>query len=117
MHLDSIAVKSGDEVKAGQKLGVSGNTGTRTTGEHLHFGVKNISADGKSRDVDPAAYLAEIAQKGNIQLQALHNGNDLLAKYKDSNTQGIDTNQSPDDWMKKLLSSEDSSVGMLIVIL
>jgi hypothetical protein len=36
----------------------------------------------------------------------------LLAKYKDSNTQGIDTNQSPDDWMKKLLSSEDSSVGM-----
>lgn len=112
MHLDSIAVKSGDEVKAGQKLGVSGNTGTRTTGEHLHFGVKNISADGKSRDVDPAAYLAEIAQKGNIQLQALHNGNDLLAKYKDSNTQGIDTNQSPDDWMKKLLSSEDSSVGM-----
>jgi murein DD-endopeptidase MepM/ murein hydrolase activator NlpD len=63
MHLDSIAVKSGDEVKAGQKLGVSGNTGTRTTGEHLHFGVKNISADGKSRDVDPAAYLAEIAPK------------------------------------------------------
>src|SRR5574344_459687 len=112
MHLDSIVVKPGDEVKAGQKLGVSGNTGTRTTGEHLHFGVKNISADGKSRDVDPAAYLAEIAQKGNIQLQALHNGNDLLAKYKDSNTQGIDTNQSPDDWMKKLLSSEDSSVGM-----
>ncbi len=26
MHLDSIAVKVGDEVKAGQKLGVSGNT-------------------------------------------------------------------------------------------
>src|SRR5574344_716151 len=112
MHLDSIAVKSGDEVKAGQKLGVSGNTGTRTTGEHLHFGVKNISADGKSRDVDPAAYLAEIAQKGNIQLQALHNGNDLLAKYKDSNAPGTDTIQSPEDWMKKLLSSEDSSVGM-----
>lgn len=112
MHLDSIVVKPGDEVKAGQKLGVSGNTGTRTTGEHLHFGVKNISADGKSRDVDPAAYLAEIAQKGNIQLQALHNGNDLLAKYKDSNAPGTDTIQSPEDWMKKLLSSEDSSVGM-----
>src|SRR5574344_237571 len=112
MHLDSIVVKPGDEVKAGQKLGVSGNTGTRTTGEHLHFGVKNISADGKSRDVDPAAYLAEIAQKGNIQLQALHNGNDLLAKYKDSNAPGTDTMQSPEDWMKKLLSSEDSSVGM-----
>ena len=46
MHLDNIAVKVCDEVRAGQKLGVSGNTGTRTTGEHLHFGVKNITADG-----------------------------------------------------------------------
>ena len=111
MHLDSIAVKVGDEVKAGQKLGVSGNTGTRTTGEHLHFGVKNISADGKTRDVDPASYLAEIAQKGNLKQQALYNGNDLLAKYKD-NGSGVDTSLSPDDWMKKLLSSEDASTGL-----
>ena len=116
MHLDSIAVKAGDEVKAGQKLGVSGNTGTRTTGPHLHLAVKNISADGNSRDVDPAAYLAEIAQKGNIQQQALHDGKDLLAKYKDNTNpeNQLDENLrlSPDEWMKKLLSSEDSSVGM-----
>ena len=111
MHLDSISVKAGDEVKAGQKLGVSGNTGTRTTGEHLHFGVKNISADGKVRDVDPASYLAEIAQKGNLKQQALHNGHDLLAKYRD-NSSGVDTSLSPDDWMKKLLSSEDASTGL-----
>ena len=111
MHLDSIAVKVGDEVKAGQKLGVSGNTGTRTTGEHLHFGVKNISADGKTRDVDPASYLAEIAQKGNLKQQALYNGNDLLAKYKE-NSSAVDTSLSPDDWMKKLLSSEDASTGL-----
>ncbi len=111
MHLDSIAVKMGDEVKAGQKLGVSGDTGTRTTGEHLHFGVKTISADGKTRDVDPASYLAEIAQKGNLKQQALYNGNDLLAKYKD-NGLGVDTSLSPDEWMKKLLSSEDASTGL-----
>ncbi len=111
MHLDNIAVKVGDEVKSGQKLGVSGNTGTRTTGEHLHFGVKTISADGKTRDVDPASYLAEIAQNGNLKQQALYNGNDLLAKYKD-NGSGVDTSLSPDEWMKKLLSSEDASTGL-----
>lgn len=111
MHLSEIHVKVGDMVSAGQKLGVSGNTGTRTTGEHLHFGVKTIAADGTSKDADPASYLAEIAQKGNIKQQALYNGNDLLAKYKTdapANTESL----SPDAWMKKLLSSEDSGVGL-----
>lgn len=115
LHLSSINVKIGDEVKAGQKIGISGNTGTRTTGEHLHFGVKQIAADGTSRDIDPAAYLAEIGQKGNIQLQALSNGTDLLAKYKEAapgKNPEIDTTLSPEEWMKKLLSSEDSGVGM-----
>ena len=60
--------------------------------------------------MDPSAYLAEIGQKGNIKLQALHNGNDLLAKYKSDVPQ--EQNVSPEDWMKKLLSSEDSGVGI-----
>ena len=110
LHLSDIAVKVGDVVNASQKLGVSGNTGTRTTGEHLHFGVKSVSADGSKRDMDPAAYLAEIGQKGNIKLQALHNGNDLLAKYKSNAPQ--EQKVSSEDWMKKILSSEDSGVGI-----
>ena len=64
------------------------------------------------RDIDPAAYLAEIAQKGHIKLQMLHNGNDLLAKYKAAEETVPEKNLSPDGWMKKLLSSEDSGVGM-----
>ena len=112
MHLGDIAVKVGDTVQADQRLGTSGNTGTRTTGEHLHFSVRQIHADGTQRDIDPAAYLAEIAQKGNIRQQALHNGNDLLAKYRDAESVKENQPLSPDAWMKKLLSSEDSGVGM-----
>lgn len=110
LHLSDIAVKVGDVVNAGQKLGMSGNTGTQTTGEHLHFGVKSVSADGSKRDMNPTAYLAEIGQKGNIKLQALHNGNDLMAKYKSDVPQKQKV--SSEDWMKKLLSSEDSGVGI-----
>lgn len=112
MHLSEISVKAGDTVQGCQKLGTSGNTGTRTTGEHLHFGVKYIYTDGTQRDIDPAAYLAEVAQKGNLKQQVLHNGNDLLAKYKDTENVKDDQTLSPDAWMKKLLSSEDSGVGL-----
>lgn len=70
-------MRTDDTVQAGNRLGKSGKSG-----EHLHFSVRQIHADGTQRDVDPAAYLAEIAQKGNIKQQVLHNGNDLFAKYK-----------------------------------
>ena len=130
-HLSKIDVKVGDTVNAGQKLGVSGSTG-KSTGDHLHFSIDQVASDGTSRKVDPASYLAEIAQKGNIQTTALLNGKDILAKYKVENplspenpalAQGNSTaigntetrigeDISPDAWMKKLLSSEDSGVGL-----
>ena len=105
MHLGEVSVKTGDVVKSGQQLG-------KTGGEHLHFAVRNIYADGTKRDIDPAAYLAEIAQKGDIRQQVLHNGNDLLAKYKNQESTGDGKSLTSEEWMKKLLSSEDSSVGL-----
>ena len=107
MHLSQIDVKKGDTVQAGQKLGVSGNTGTRTTGEHLHFGVINVSSEGKQQWVNPAAYLAEINQKGNLQKQAQLNGKDLLAQYQAGGTQTVPssaTQQLLDSIMKMFMT-------------
>lgn len=113
MHLSEIAVKKGDTVNAGQKLGVSGATGTRVTGEHLHLGVINVSSDNKLQWVNPAAYLAEISQKGNINIEVQHNGKNLLTAYKSQGTSPIQTEEpTPENWMNKLLSSDDAALGL-----
>ena len=115
MHLSQINVQKGDSVNAGQKLGVSGNTGSRTTGEHLHLGVINVFADGKQQWVNPAAYLSEINQKGNLQKQAQYNGKDLLAQYQAGGSTTVPSQSqeqaSPDDWMNRLMSSDDAALG------
>ena len=40
MHMDSLTVSAGQQVKQGDHLGYSGNTG-RSTGPHLHLEVRN----------------------------------------------------------------------------
>ena len=62
-HLSRTTVKNGQQVKKGEQLGLSGNTGL-STGPHLHFGVKpnNPKMDnGYYGKVDPAPFLGSVA--------------------------------------------------------
>lgn len=40
LHLSKILVKEGQQVGSGQAIAISGNTGKRTTGPHLHISCK-----------------------------------------------------------------------------
>lgn len=58
-HLDSIAVKSGQKVKKGTKLGCTGMSG-RATGIHLHLGLKKLSGGDY---IDPETWSKEVYEK------------------------------------------------------
>ncbi|MGM0648994.1 MAG: M23 family metallopeptidase [Bacteroidota bacterium] len=51
-HLKNLLVKTGDQVNAGQSIGVYGNTGEISYGPHLHFELWN---DGEP--LDPEQYI------------------------------------------------------------
>lgn len=61
MHLSDVEVAAGDEVEAGQLIAKSGNSG-RSSGPHLHWGVKWRNAASTDRDgdvyLDPALLLS-----------------------------------------------------------
>ena len=48
-HLDRVDVALGERVRAGQRIGLSGNTGL-STAPHLHFELRRF---GRSRDPVP----------------------------------------------------------------
>lgn len=83
-HLDRVDVRQGDTVQAGQKIGVSGNTGN-STGPHLHLTVKHQKAGMDTfKTVNPLDYLAEIAVRGQLTatVQKKGTGEELLASRK-----------------------------------
>jgi murein DD-endopeptidase MepM/ murein hydrolase activator NlpD len=52
-HLSELAVKEGDMVAAGTRVGLSGNTG-KSSGPHLHFQVR---LEGSGRSGEPIEFL------------------------------------------------------------
>lgn len=56
-HLSHIAVYKGQDISAGQPIGVTGSSG-RATGEHLHFGIRR---DGTY--IDPWKFLHGLIQQ------------------------------------------------------
>lgn len=71
-HLSKIIIKVGDEVKAGRRIGHTGNTGKYTTGPHLHLGLKRTingvtqnKNNGYRGAIDPSPYLPKNWDKSN----------------------------------------------------
>jgi murein DD-endopeptidase MepM/ murein hydrolase activator NlpD len=66
-HLKDWVVKQNQEVKAGDLIGHADNTGIYTTGDHLHFGLKETNNDGSTKYpnngfngcIDPAPYFIQ----------------------------------------------------------
>ena len=117
MHMSRVDVKVGDVVNAGDKLGVSGSIGV-STGEHLHFEVRQFNEPGKYHHVDPSAYLAEINAKGNLDKEVRDTkGINLLKAYVPSAVDASVANVkesheekneqlTPQNWLTKLLSAD-----------
>lgn len=64
-HLKEAKVSQDQEVKAGDSIGLSGQTGA-TFGEHLHFAIKPSDVDtnnGYLGFVDPSAYFGKLEEK------------------------------------------------------
>jgi murein DD-endopeptidase MepM/ murein hydrolase activator NlpD len=55
-HLSKSLVKAGDEIKIGQNIGESGNTGN-SSGPHLHFEMRDNIRWSAGKDLDPKGIL------------------------------------------------------------
>jgi hypothetical protein len=98
-HLGELRVGQGQQVAAGQPLGVSGNSG-RSTAPHLHFGLRIAPfsvADGWCGYSDPQPYLDRLTQpRGSIIgphiIGGVHQHLDLLRRWQPRLILALDPN-------------------------
>ena len=90
-HLASRAVKAGEKVKAGQRLGIMGNTGY-SFGAHLHFEVRR-----NNKAINAAEYLGIPNKTGEYNIRSMN-----AETYVDSIVKKVGFTK-PDDVKKALL--------------
>jgi hypothetical protein len=84
-HLSRIGVGMGENVRAGQMIGLSGNTGI-SSGPHLHFGVFQ---GGWPNDIDPSSYLGGAGTPSGSPVNPITALIDvLIGKFKEAFPQG-----------------------------
>ncbi len=62
LHLSAILVSEAQKISAGNKIGISGNTGEASEAPHLHFGYRPINCDmtnGRMGYIDPIPYFID----------------------------------------------------------
>ncbi|UXR79797.1 phage tail tape measure protein [Staphylococcus sp. IVB6218] len=100
---------SGKTVKAGDVIGLTGNTGF-STGPHLHFGIRK-----NGRDVDPEPYLWRAQRQGRLKVSGKGGGG--LGRVAETvktalNQTGFPTTKRfVDFWSKKI--NEKDGTGLL----
>lgn len=95
-HLASRAVKKGDKVKAGQRIGIMGNTGY-SFGAHLHFEVRRNNVK-----INAADYLGIPNKTGTYSIRPL-----TAEAYVDKIVKKVGFDK-PDDVKKALLGVKHS---------
>jgi len=65
LHLDALSIKENQNVRARDRIGVSGNTGVASEAPHLHFCYRPVnydSANGYMGYIDPTSYFKDEIQ-------------------------------------------------------